>query len=134
MHGPDKPNGMPPLHPRPAPDFMEAHPSKPVCSTLPLEVSSPYVALQTASYAYCCRDAQVCMGVSAWLRSPEMQGSSCSRWQKRKGRSPLYVQALASAEQQEETSARHAWPLIEVAGGVGLAPCGLILHGFVGES
>ena len=30
MHDPGKPNGMPPLHPRPAPDFMEPSLSKPV--------------------------------------------------------------------------------------------------------
>ena len=65
MHGPDKPNGMPPLHPRPAPDFMEAHPSKPVCNTLSLDASSPFVALQPISYAYPCRNAQVCLEVSA---------------------------------------------------------------------
>ena len=30
MHGPGKPNGVPPLHPRPVPDFMEPSVSKPV--------------------------------------------------------------------------------------------------------
>ena len=46
-----------------------------------------------------------------------MQGSSCRQWLKQQGsRWPLNVQALADAQQQEETSARHAWPLIKWQG------------------
>ena len=42
---------MPPLHPRPAPDFTEAHPSKPVRNALPLNIWSPGVVLEILSYA-----------------------------------------------------------------------------------
>lgn len=43
MHDPGKPNGVPPLHPRPAADFMEPSLSKPVRLCL-------FLSAQTSTY------------------------------------------------------------------------------------